>query len=132
MQRMAWIVAATVFSLAACSGATSPYGGGGGGGGGGSTVGQVKVGNIFFRSAHNGSENAAVDTIAVGSSVTWSWIAAGSHSIQSTGSPPGVFRNSVVMPGANDTYSVTFNNPGTYAYDCGVHGSAMTGRIVVQ
>jgi plastocyanin len=27
---------------------------------------------------------------------------------------------------------VTFQNPGTYTYDCGVHGSLMTGRIVVQ
>jgi plastocyanin len=36
------------------------------------------------------------------------------------------------MSGANDTYSVTFRNPGTYTYDCGVHGSAMTGQVVVQ
>jgi plastocyanin len=27
---------------------------------------------------------------------------------------------------------VTFNTPGTYTYDCSVHGSLMTGRIVVQ
>ena len=101
------------------------------GGGGGGPVGQVTVGNNFFRSAHNGTQNAAVDTIAAGSTVTWSWNAAGSHSIQSTGLPPAVFRNSVVMAGATSTYSVTFNNPGTYPYQCSVHGAAMTGRIVV-
>ena len=88
------------------------------------------MGNNFFRSAHNGSRNAAVDTIAAGSAVTWSWNAAGSHSIQSTGTP-GIFRNSVVMSGASSSYSVTFRNPGTYVYQCMVHGAAMTGRIVV-
>ena len=73
-----------------------------------------------------------MDTIAAGSSVTWTWTAAGSHSIQSTGIPPEIFRNSVVLVAANYTYAVTIKNPGTYSYDCGVHGSAMTGVIVVQ
>ena len=126
MKRTAWIMAAAVLSLAACGDMSSP-----GGGGGGGTVGLVAVGNNFFRSAHNGSQNQAVDTIAAGSSVTWRWNAAGSHSIQSTGTP-GIFRNSVVMNNANDSYTVTFNTPGTYDYDCSVHGAAMTGKIVVQ
>jgi len=129
MRYTARLMVATLFSLAACGGGmTSP----GGGGGGGGAVGQVVVGNIFFRSAHNGSQNAAVDTIPAGSTVTWAWNAAGSHSIQSTGQEPGIFRNSVVMSGANDTYSVTFQHPGTYPYQCAVHGAAMTGVIVVQ
>jgi len=126
---MASIVTAALLSVTACGGVTSPQGAGGGGGGG--PVGNVTVGNIFFRSVHNGSQNPAVDTIAAGDSITWAWNAAGSHSIQSTG-VPDIFRNSVVMAGANDTYTVTFRNPGTYSYQCGVHGSAMTGRIVVQ
>jgi plastocyanin len=130
MQRAKWILAAALLSLAACQGATAP-GGGGGGGGGGGLAGHVTVGNDFFRSDHNGSQNPAVDTIAAGSSVTWTWNAAGSHSIQSTGTP-GIFRSSVVMSGANSSYVVTFNTPGTYTYDCSVHGLAMTGRIVVQ
>ena len=123
MRRIPLMVAATL--LAGCGGATSP------GGGGGGPVGNITVGNIFFRSVHNGSQNPAVDTIAAGDSITWAWNAAGSHSIQSTGLP-GIFRNSVVMSGANDTYTVTFRNPGTYTYDCAIHGAAMTGRIVVQ
>jgi len=129
MRHTASIVTAALLSLTACGGVTSPQGGGGGGGGG--PVGQVTVGNVFFRSAHNGSANPAVDTIAAGGSVTWTWNAAGSHSIQSTG-VPDIFRNSVVMSRANDTYTVTFRNPGTYSYQCAVHGAAMTGRIVVQ
>jgi len=92
----------------------------------------VTVGNIFFSSVHNGSQNPAVDTIAAGARVTWTWNAAGSHSIQSTGIPPEVFRNSVVMSAAGSTYSVRFFKPGTYAYDCAVHGLAMPGRIVVK
>ena len=123
MRRIPLMVAATL--LAGCGGATSP------GGGGGGPVGNVTVGNIFFRSVHNGSQNPAVDTIAAGDSITWAWNAAGSHIIQSTGLP-GIFRNSVVMSGANDSYTVTFRNPGTYTYDCAIHGAAMTGRIVVQ
>ncbi len=126
MRRISLIVAAALFSLTACGGVTTPQGDGGG------PVGQVTVGNILFRSAHNGSQNPGVDTIAAGASVTWIWNAAGSHTIQSTGVPPEIFRNSVVMAGAHDTYTVTFRTPGTYTYDCAIHGSAMTGRIVVQ
>ncbi len=92
----------------------------------------VTVGNVYLGSAHNGSENPAVDPIAAGGSVTWTWDADGSYSIQSTGSPPGIFRNSVVLVGPSYTYTVTFKTPGTYPYDCGIHGSAVTGIIVVQ
>ncbi len=123
MRRTTWIVSAAL--VAACGGVTSP------GGGGGGPVGDVTVGNILFRSVRNGSQNPAVDTIAAGDSITWAWNAAGSHSIQSTGTPD-IFRNSVVMSEANDTYTVTFRNPGTYTYQCAVHGAAMTGRIVVR
>jgi len=92
----------------------------------------VTVGNDFFRSGQNSSQNPAVDTIAAGAKITWTWNAAGSHSIQSTGIPPEVFRNSVVMSAAGSTYSVRIFNPGTYTYDCAVHGAAMSGRIVVK
>ena len=130
MRHTASILAAAIFTLAACSGITSPYGGGGGGGGGGGPVGSVIVGNDFFRSGHDGSQNPAVNTIAVGGTVTWTWSATGAHSIQSTGSPS--FTSSAIMSGSNSTYAVTFNTPGTYTYDCAVHGAAMSGRIVVQ
>ena len=129
MQYAKWIIGAAIVTLA-CGSATGP--GGGGGVTGGGQQGQVIVGNIFFRSSHNGSQNPAVDTIAAGASITWAWNAAGSHSIQSTGQTPAIFRNSVVMSAANSTYTVTFQNPGTYDYQCGVHGQLMTGRIVVQ
>ena len=51
------------------------------------------------------------------------------HSVQSLGSPS--FTSSGVQTGSGSTYHVTFTAPGTYQYDCAVHGSMMTGRIVV-
>ncbi len=128
-------------ALAGCGGytATAPYGGGsgggGGGGGGGGPVGSVTVGNdgrIVFISGHNGTANPAADTVAAGSTVTWTWTnnQAVSHSVQSQGST--AFASSPIMSGSGQTYAVTFTTPGTYQYDCAVHGTAMTGTIVVR
>jgi len=83
---------------------------------------------IQFVSGHNGSTNAAVDTIAVGATVTWSWTGSLPHSVQSVGSTS--FASSGTMTGSG-TYAVTFTAPGTYQYDCAVHGQMM-GTIVVQ
>ena len=125
-------------ALAGCGGytASDPYGGGGGGGaGGGGPVGSVTVGNngqIVYISAHNGTANPAVDTVAVGATVTWTWTnnQGVSHSVQSQGST--AFASSPIMGGSGQTYAVTFATPGTYQYDCAVHGTAMTGTIVVR
>jgi len=115
-------VAATVVAAMGCNVVTSPDGG----------AGDVIVGNNFYKSARNGSQNPAVDTVARGATVVRTWGSDGSHLIQSTGMVPAIFRNSVVFSTANSTYTVTFKNPGTYTYDCGAHGSAMTGVIVVH
>lgn len=128
------------------AGGGGTYGGGGNGGtgsngggaGGGTSSGPapltaaVIVGNNFFKSAHNGTVNTAVDTVAVGGTVTWTWTNTANvpHSIQSLGST--IFRNSTVQTGDGTTYQVQFNTAGTYEYDCAVHGAMMTGRIVVR
>ena len=148
-----FLTAIAVIVLAACSGnsATDPSTGGGGSTGGGSTGGgtgengggnaggapapltaAVTVGNIFFKSAHNGSTNLAVDTIAVGGTVTWTWTNSGTtpHSVQSVGSPS--FTSSDVLTGDGKTYQAQFSSPGTYQYDCAVHGTMMSGKIVVR
>jgi plastocyanin len=124
------------------------YGGSGGGGTGSGTGGNtsgntsggaptsgdvaVIVGNIFMKSGLNGSANPAVDTVAVGGSVTWTWTNTGStpHGIQSLASPS--FPTGTVLTGDGNTYRVTFNTVGTYQYDCLVHGTMMPGRIVVR
>jgi plastocyanin len=94
------------------------------------TTAAVRVGNIFFGSSLNGTQNPAVDTVAVGGTVTWTWVSNGQHSVQSTGSPG--FASSGFMSVSGNTYAVTFNTAGTYQYDCGIHGTLMTGRIVVR
>jgi plastocyanin len=145
------LMAAGLAILAGCSGSSatdpSPGSGSGGGstggdtgGGGGNNSGggsaplaaAVTVGNIFFKSGHNGSANAAVDTIAAGGTVTWTWTSTGtvSHSIESEGSP--AFTSSAIQSGDGQTYQLQFSTPGTYRYDCAVHGSAMSGTIVVK
>jgi len=130
--RTAVISCLALASLVGCSGNTSTglYGGGGARGGGGGPVGAVTVGSgIQFVSSHNGSQNPAVDTIPVGSTVTWTWTGSLPHSVHSTGSTS--FTSSGIKTGSG-THVVTFTAPGTYQYDCAVHGTAMRGTIVVQ
>jgi plastocyanin len=88
----------------------------------------VNVGDDFFTSVHNNSSNPAVDTIAAGGTVTWTWHGAIGHSVESTGMPS--FTSSAIQ--ITGTYQMTFVTAGTYTYDCAVHGAAMTGRIVVR
>jgi plastocyanin len=92
----------------------------------------VRVGNDFFRSGHNASTNPAVDTVAVGDSLTWMWVNTGGveHSIQSLGAT--AFPSSAIQSGNGKTYQVVFQTPGTFRYNCAVHGNEMTGTIVVQ
>jgi hypothetical protein len=45
------------------------------------------------------------------------------------GSPS--FTSSGILTGSGSSYSFTFTAPGTYQYDCAVHGQMMTGTIVV-
>jgi plastocyanin len=123
-----WLLAALASVAVACSDDSSGPSNDGGGG----AVGTVTVGNIFFQSGHNGTSNPAIDTIPAGTAVTWTWMNTGStpHSVESEGTPS--FASSENLTGSGETYSVTFDTPGTYEYDCAVHGAAMTGRIVVQ
>ena len=112
------------------------YGGGAGGGGTGGgaapLTAAVTVGNIFFKSGLNGSTNSAIDTVAAGGTVTWTWTSSGNvpHSVQSLGSPS--FTSSAIQTGDGSTYQVQFTTPGTYQYDCAVHGTMMSGTVVVR
>jgi plastocyanin len=93
------------------------------------TTANVTVGaGIVFASNHNPTQNPAVDTVAAGGTVTWTW-APGSiaHSVRSTGS--ATFPSSAIQ--SSGTHAATFATAGTYTYDCAVHGSLMTGRVVV-
>ena len=71
-------------------------------------------------------------TVAVGTTVTWTWVG-GFHDVTSAGNPG--FSSSGAPNAAPRSYSQTFTTPGTYLYFCSVHGSptaGMRGTIVVQ
>ncbi len=87
----------------------------------------VSVGNFFFRSTTNLSENPAVDTIHVGSVMRWD-LSAGSHSVQSIG--VSTFQSSQLLV-AGTPYEAFFPATGTFQYECGVHGVTMPGTVVV-
>ena len=119
--------------VAGCSGYNAPMDPSTGGGSDPApATASVIVGNVFFKSGHNGSTNLAVDTVAVGGIVTWTWTSTGDipHSVQSLGL--SIFRNSIIQTGDGMTYEATFHSAGTYQYDCAIHGQAMTGTIVVR
>lgn len=92
-------------------------------------AGSILVSSSFFVSDRNWTTDPAVDTIAVGTRVTWTWVR-GSHSVQSVQTPS--FPSSSVVNRAGATYSFTFTQPGTYRYNCAVHPRSMTGRVVVR
>lgn len=76
-------------------------------------------------------------TIAAGATVIWYWNDCGGTGGYGTGT---CVQHSVVFDdGTNGsplqdtgTFSRTFSTAGTFKYHCGVHGSAMTGQIVVN
>ena len=111
------------------------WGGSGGDNGGGGlppAALTVTVGNILFRSDRNGSVNAAVDTVAPGGVVRWLWVNTGlvPHNVESVDGPS--FTSGPIESKNGSHYDVTFTTPGTYRYNCAVHGDQMTGVIVVK
>ena len=95
-------------TVATTSGTTAP-------GGGGSAV---TVQRFTF--------SPASITVKAGSSVTWTNNDEVSHSIKS---PDGAFTEQALPSGG--TATVSFANPGTFAYVCGIH-PFMSGTVVVQ
>lgn len=99
------------------------------------TSANVTVQNDNFLSVRNGTANAAVDTIAVGGTVTWTWaaLATNPHDVTSSGSPSFTSSPTTTQP---FTYGpITFPTAGTYIYYCTQHGAptvGMRGRIVVR
>ena len=107
-------------------------GGDNGGGGLPPAAVTVTVGNNLFRSNRNGSVNSAVDTVAPGSVVRWVWVSTGlvPHNVESVDAPS--FPSGPIETTSGSHYEVTFTAPGTYRYNCAVHGDQMTGVIVVK
>ena len=95
------------------------------------TTAGVTVRNNNFFSVRNATSSPAVDTVAVGGTVTWTWAetATNPHNVTSTGTPGFPGRDTAVQP---PPYSHTFTSAGTYNYLCTVHGTVMNGRVVVR
>jgi plastocyanin len=89
----------------------------------------VDVGNNFFRSVRNGSLDPAQDTVAVGGTVIWTWVQAGSHGVRFD--DPSL-TESPLLSANGSVFSTTFPTAGTFSYDCSVHGAVMAGTIVVK
>lgn len=81
-------------------------------------------------------------TVSVGETVNWQWLADHCHSVTfvSSNAPPSTeggttFNDEslVRMNGAgNDSFTATFEDPGTFSYFCEHHASlGMTGTVVV-
>jgi plastocyanin len=74
-----------------------------------------------------------VAQIAVGQSVVWKNIALTDHtatSTQNSGEGVPTFDTGFVHPGKTSK-DVTFDKPGSYPYQCSVHGKTMSGTINV-
>ncbi len=65
-------------------------------------------------------------TIAVGDTVTWTNRDAAAHSARVN----GVGTTAVLTQGQSG--SLSFMNAETFPYDCGIHGSSMTGTVIVR
>jgi plastocyanin len=93
---------------------------------------EVLVGNAaggaVFKSQQNSSQNPAVDEVAIGGKVHWTWVG-GTHNVSPNGVP-------AIAPSATSappfSYELVFNTAGTYQYICTVHGGNMKGSIVVR
>lgn len=77
----------------------------------------ISVGDDYY--------SPAATTVAIGTTVTWTWGGSQMHSVtfdDGTGSATQ----------ATGTFARGFSAAGTYAYHCKVHGTAMSGSITVQ
>lgn len=69
-------------------------------------------------------------TIRVGGTVTWNETGAQPHSATRSAAPQN-FDSGVKLPGAS-SFSWTFTQAGAFSYLCSVHGTPMSGTVIVQ
>lgn len=76
--------------------------------------------------------NPASKTVAAGTAITWTNKDQTLHTVTSgtPGAANGLFNSGNMSGGATFTY--TFDTTGTFRYFCIIHGSMMTGTIIVQ
>jgi plastocyanin len=70
-------------------------------------------------------------TVAPTGTVHFTWAAMSlSHSVSWTGGPTPLPPDSPTK--TSGMYDAFFTTPGTYTYNCAVHGNSMTGQVIVQ
>jgi plastocyanin len=108
--------------LAACGSSTSPSSSGGGGGasGGGGHSTTITVGDNTF--------TPTPDTVSAGT-VTFTWAGSNQHNVTWDSGPTPLPTNSPTQ--TTGSYNAALR-VGTYQYHCVVHGSVMSGTIVVH
>jgi plastocyanin len=96
-----------------------------GGGGGGGTAG-VSIGDNFY--------NPSSITVSVGTEITWTNNGTHDHTVTEglPGEPEGsgLFDSEGLSPGQK--FKFNFTQKGTFTYWCEIHGSSMTGTVIVQ
>jgi len=116
MKYLHLILAAAGVAALGCSGSDSPSAPTGGGAST-VTVGTPAGGLVF---------TPASITVAPNSTVTWNWNSGGvTHDVTFTdGSRSG--------PKSSGTFQKTFPTAGTFNYICSIHGSVMSGTVIVS
>lgn len=100
------------------------------GGGASSKPAVVSPGNLSF--VIRVSDNVFTPkelTVPSGTSVTWEWSGKNGHSVVGTFGSQAV--HSPTHQGSGEL-TITLHTPGTWQYECGVHGKAMSGSITVN
>lgn len=68
-------------------------------------------------------------TVPAGTKVTWDWGGKNPHSVVGSWQSAAVQSQQFSRTGS---FEFTFNTSGTFAYECGVHGAAMAGKITIK
>ena len=74
--------------------------------------------------------STSTSTINVGTTINWVWVGSLPHSTTSEASSAEVWDSGIFATPHSFTH--TFNTAGTFAYQCNVHGSFMTGTVIVN
>ena len=116
--------------------------GGGGGGGNGYTTSPSGNGNnqtptpTTSVTVKNNVFTPQDISVTGGATVTWTWDSCSPDpygGTQTCVDHSVLFDDGTTSPTkSSGTYARVFSAPGTYAYHCAVHGSAMSGKVVVQ
>ncbi len=81
------------------------------------------AGSLSFRDSVSGTSTT---TISVGQTVQWNWVS-GTHNVTSSSAED--FTSADMSSGS---FSHTFNQAGSFTYLCTIHGSIMSGTVIVN